>query len=525
MKLFFAIFFSLFTIVSYAQHDVTIYYEYTPDGCALYADNKENFPVIVEFDFDLLNLRVVREGPSAIAVPADSRKIKLVDLVVINILKGYSFDYTYTTSEDTRPVLSLNPVVTSEVLINADPVPQEETNEIAVTEIEDKKAKIKRSRRDKRKNANAAEIAASEKAEKPRKPKTPKLIPVPKPEVSAETAAVPVTTTTPVISSVETKKEVKKAKTDNSIADTNSEIKEVVKPAIVAKQESKPAVKPEEAAKIEDISVEIKKPVVVEKPVTGSTPIVKVPKEVEKPAIAETPKIEVPVKKVDTPKVVVAEAPVKAQPETSKAVEKSVKKEAVKPAEKITEPEIVKPVETAIRPEPIVKYPSTGKHDAAFKYYLPFKKGGNYSVSQGYQGSVSHQNRFALDFSMPVGTDVLAAREGIVSVVVQNNSRGCASKDCAEYENFILVNHSDGSFAKYAHIKQNGALVKPGDSVSSGQHIAYSGDVGWTSEASLHFEVFVLKDSKEKTLKTNFLLGDGSDYGILFPQQSYTRNY
>ena len=42
---------------------------------------------------------------------------------------------------------------------------------------------------------------------------------------------------------------------------------------------------------------------------------------------------------------------------------------------------------------------------------LPFENGQKFKISQGYNGAFSHQNENALDFDMPIGTKILAARE------------------------------------------------------------------------------------------------------------------
>lgn len=165
------------------------------------------------------------------------------------------------------------------------------------------------------------------------------------------------------------------------------------------------------------------------------------------------------------------------------------------------------------------------KYDVGFKYYLPFKQGTSSRVKQGYLEDFSHQDTFAIDFEMSEGTQIYAAREGVVVKVVQEHTTSCRTNDCNEFDNYILVYHPDGTFAKYAHIKQNGAVVSSGDSVEIGQHIGYSGNVGWTNGDVLHFEVYKLTPYGSKTLKTNFLIDDGSDYVVLSSNQRYFRNY
>jgi murein DD-endopeptidase MepM/ murein hydrolase activator NlpD len=143
-------------------------------------------------------------------------------------------------------------------------------------------------------------------------------------------------------------------------------------------------------------------------------------------------------------------------------------------------------------------------YDKNFVYNLPFNKGKKFIVGQGYNGSFSHQSQNAIDFTMPLGTDIAAAREGIVVAVTQKNNKNCAEKSCAQFNNFVLVYHQDGTFAEYSHIKQNGSLVKKGDIVKEGQIIAKSGNVGWSNGPHLHFVVFIQRLKERETLKTKF---------------------
>jgi murein DD-endopeptidase MepM/ murein hydrolase activator NlpD len=66
---------------------------------------------------------------------------------------------------------------------------------------------------------------------------------------------------------------------------------------------------------------------------------------------------------------------------------------------------------------------------------------------------------------MPIGTEVYSIRAGVIISVVQDNNKTCETKDCAKFNNYILVYHSDGTFSEYSHLKQQGAVVKVRDSI------------------------------------------------------------
>lgn len=165
------------------------------------------------------------------------------------------------------------------------------------------------------------------------------------------------------------------------------------------------------------------------------------------------------------------------------------------------------------------------KYTADFNYYLPYKKDTSHKVWQGYNGKFSHQGENALDFVMPEGTDILAVRDGLVVKVVQENDITCKNRDCAKFNNYILIYHPDGTFAEYAHIRRNGAIVKVGEKVQVGQSIGYSGNVGFSSGPHLHLAIFMQKLDKRITLTTRFLTGDGTQAEALQEHTAYLRSY
>lgn len=133
------------------------------------------------------------------------------------------------------------------------------------------------------------------------------------------------------------------------------------------------------------------------------------------------------------------------------------------------------------------------KADTKYAYALPFRRGESHVMIQGFNGSFSHQGKYALDFDMPEGSPVCAARDGIVTSVEEKYSVGGESEALKLKANHIEILHSDGTFARYAHLKKNGARVRVGRRVKRGQVIGYSGNTGYSSGPHLHFEVVLLK--------------------------------
>jgi murein DD-endopeptidase MepM/ murein hydrolase activator NlpD len=129
--------------------------------------------------------------------------------------------------------------------------------------------------------------------------------------------------------------------------------------------------------------------------------------------------------------------------------------------------------------------------DPKYIYDLPFDSVNSYELIQGLSGSFSHQPpmEFSYDFKMPIGSPILAARDGIVVFCKSDSNEGGADRKYWDDANFINILHEDGTISFYCHLKKNGVLVSSGDKVKKNSLIGYSGNTGYSTAPHLHFEI------------------------------------
>lgn len=105
-----------------------------------------------------------------------------------------------------------------------------------------------------------------------------------------------------------------------------------------------------------------------------------------------------------------------------------------------------------------------------------------------------------IDQAAPIGTDIHASAKGVVKSVT-----GTAN-DRKGYGLMVTIKHDNGYETRYAHLSK--ALVKVGQAVEKGQHIAETGSSGGSTGSHLHFEVL----TNGKRLDPAFALKRGGSY-------------
>jgi murein DD-endopeptidase MepM/ murein hydrolase activator NlpD len=84
-----------------------------------------------------------------------------------------------------------------------------------------------------------------------------------------------------------------------------------------------------------------------------------------------------------------------------------------------------------------------------------------------------------VDFGAPIGTPVYAAGDGVIARATVMGG----------YGNVVDITHDGTWSTRYGHLSRFAPGVRPGDRVTQGQVIAFSGNTGRSTGPHLHFEV------------------------------------
>ncbi len=148
-------------------------------------------------------------------------------------------------------------------------------------------------------------------------------------------------------------------------------------------------------------------------------------------------------------------------------------------------------------------------------YLPPFAQEKSFWISQAFHGKYSHYfpgSKYAVDFPMPEGTKICAARGGIIMDISNDFFSGGTDASYSERANLIRILHDDGSMAVYAHLKLESARFPLGKRVSAGEFIAESGNTGFSTGPHLHF--VIQKNSGMNLISLPFTFADPSGKAV-----------
>jgi urea transporter/murein DD-endopeptidase MepM/ murein hydrolase activator NlpD len=157
-----------------------------------------------------------------------------------------------------------------------------------------------------------------------------------------------------------------------------------------------------------------------------------------------------------------------------------------------------------------------------FPFILPFW--GNWKVTQGHNGSFTHQSdwRHAWDFEVTddnestfsgsgqkredyhaYGKPVVAPAAGVVEEIIDGIDENDIGKMDLQHNwgNTIILRHADQLYTKLSHLKKGSVKVKPGDFVKKGEILAHCGNTGRSPVPHIHFQVQTTPYIGSKTLE------------------------
>jgi len=154
--------------------------------------------------------------------------------------------------------------------------------------------------------------------------------------------------------------------------------------------------------------------------------------------------------------------------------------------------EAASPVEVGFSYQYLYGHPGA-RHRPDEPYRLPYALAASHRVSQAFPDVITHANaanRYAIDFEMPIGTRIQAARGGVVvETIGEFFGSGLDLESSGDRANFIRILHDDGTLALYGHLNWGSIRVVAGQRVARGEYIADSGNTGFSSGPHLHFVV------------------------------------
>jgi hypothetical protein len=132
-------------------------------------------------------------------------------------------------------------------------------------------------------------------------------------------------------------------------------------------------------------------------------------------------------------------------------------------------------------------------------YRVPYLSGLDVHISRD-QFNHSPQGRFDMSgtgngSSCSNNYSIVAAAAGYVRRIVDNHDvhGPSCTENCSDFNNYVWIEHANGEWTKYSHMKKNSTSVNAGlivgEFVNAGQLLGYECEIGAASGPHLHFEV------------------------------------
>ncbi len=124
-------------------------------------------------------------------------------------------------------------------------------------------------------------------------------------------------------------------------------------------------------------------------------------------------------------------------------------------------------------------------------HYLPWEKDESHQITS-YPGYGSHKGiqKDAWDFSMPIGTPVLATVDGFIrKIQFSKDAPVKGGSWAADSANYVILYWADASQHESIYLHLSEVSVEEGDFVKRGTVLGKSGCTGWCTGPHLHYQV------------------------------------
>lgn len=185
------------------------------------------------------------------------------------------------------------------------------------------------------------------------------------------------------------------------------------------------------------------------------------------------------------------------------------------------------------------------KIDTGFVYLLPVSKGKTVEVlhhinlSSKYFGSVEPKNWKSFQFNVDPGDTVFSTRKGLVVEVKDGfDPENSTSVSFSSKSNSLLIEHDDGTLAKYDVLKKGSFMVKAGQIVYPHTPLALAGTYDEKTKSQIRFMVYYLIEENLEKPEKSGLASQKNFYAFINPvfhtaegdtrlnaRQNYTSDY
>jgi murein DD-endopeptidase MepM/ murein hydrolase activator NlpD len=139
--------------------------------------------------------------------------------------------------------------------------------------------------------------------------------------------------------------------------------------------------------------------------------------------------------------------------------------------------------------------------DPRFDYTLPYAPGYAFQVGERLDDDPSHRHAQAIDWRMPAGTPVSAARGGTVARIASDPDQQ------------LRILHEDGTIGCYRGLQD--LRVRLGDRVAAGDALGVVAGPGGSGEPHLHFHVFrATREGTRVLVPLTFATREGSGVAL-----------